>query len=92
MRQEDERFDELSEEQQMARLMGFGDFETTKGKKCEDNHTTAARGAMAKTKQREYRQYMNRKVIRKDGLMGMAGKGSGRGFGKGGKGGGKGRH
>ena len=73
----------------MARLLGFGDFDTTKGKTVKDNQTTAARGAISKTKRREYRQYMNRKIIRKDGLMGMQGKG----MGKGGKGfgGGKGK-
>jgi len=68
----------------MAQLMGFSDLSSTKGTKVEDNHATAARGAMAKVKRREYRQYMNRKVVRKDGAVG--GKGGKGGFGKGGKG------
>jgi hypothetical protein len=90
-----EEFEELSEEQQLAQLIGFGDFTTTKGSKVEDNFSTSARGAMAKSQRREYRQYMNRKVIRKDGLVGPQGKGSGgggKGFGGGkGKGNGKGK-
>ena len=45
----------------MARLMGFGDFDTTKGKHVADNDTSAARGAVARTLKREYRQYMHRK-------------------------------
>jgi len=89
---------ELTEEQQMAKLLGIGGFDTTKGKHVKDNDSTAARGATNKSKQRDYRQYMNRKVIRKDGLFGMqgpAGKGASAaggkgGFGKGGKGKGKG--
>ncbi len=71
----------------MATLLGFGNFDTTKGKKIEDNFTTAARGGMSKLKHREHRQYMNRKIVRKDGTFGN---GSGKGFGgkgKGGKGG-----
>ena len=85
-----EQFEALDEEQQMAQLLGFGDFSTTKGSKVEDNFSTSARGAMAKSKRRDYKQYMNRKVIRKDGAVGPgAGKGGGKGFGKG-QGGGKG--
>jgi hypothetical protein len=48
--------EEMDEEQLMAKLMGFEGFDTTKGQKIEDNHSTAARGAMAKTKRREYKQ------------------------------------
>jgi len=58
---EEEDLTELSAEEQMRKLMGFGDFGTTKGKKVEDNHTGAARGATASKKERKYRQYMNRK-------------------------------
>jgi len=76
----------LSEDQKMSQLFGFSGFDTTKGKKVEDNHTTAARGAMSKAKRREHRQYMNRKVIRKDGAFGLAGKGKGGGGGGLGKG------
>jgi hypothetical protein len=88
VQQEEQEVDvsELDEEQQMARLLGIGGFDTTKGKHVKDNSETAARGASAKTKQREYRQYMNRKIIRKDGLFGMQGP-----AGKGGKGKGNGR-
>jgi hypothetical protein len=88
----------LSEEQKMAAMMGIEGFDTTKGKIVQDNHTTAARGYVAKTKRREYRQYMNRKVVRKDGVYGtnvrggsFGGKGGGKGVGKGGGKGGKGR-
>jgi U4/U6.U5 tri-snRNP-associated protein 3 len=51
----------LSEEEQMQRLLGFGDFTSTKGQAVEDNQTSAARGAATKNKARKYRQYMNRK-------------------------------
>jgi U4/U6.U5 tri-snRNP-associated protein 3 len=51
----------LDDEEQMRLFMGFGDFNTTKGKAVKDNHTTSARGAVAKNKARKYRQYMNRK-------------------------------
>lgn len=40
----------------MAAMMGFGGFGTTKGKKVLGNNT----GAMRKEKKTEYRQYMNR--------------------------------
>jgi len=56
---EDVRQDELNEmneEQKMAALMGFGGFDSTKGQKVEDNHSTANRGAISKTKRREYKQ------------------------------------
>ena len=49
------------EQQQMMNMMGFGRFETTKGKAVADNKTSAARGAASKNKGRKYRQYMNRK-------------------------------
>jgi len=54
--------DGLDEEEQMKLMLGFsGGFESTKNKKVEDNHKTAARGTAAKNKARKYRQYMNRK-------------------------------
>ena len=51
----------LTEEEQMQRLMGFGGFDSSKGKEVSSNQSTAARGAHAKSKKREYRQYMNRR-------------------------------
>jgi U4/U6.U5 small nuclear ribonucleoproteins len=50
----------MDEEQAMAAIMGFSSFDSTHGKKIEDNHTTAAKGACAKvfTKSLEWRQYM----------------------------------
>ncbi|CAM9298738.1 unnamed protein product [Pylaiella littoralis] len=53
--------DELTEEQQMMKLMGFAGFDTTKGKGVEDNKRGPAKGAISKHKEREYRQYMNRR-------------------------------
>lgn len=44
------------EESQMAALMGFGSFGTTKQKKVRGNDV----GAVAKNKTAQYRQYMNR--------------------------------
>jgi U4/U6.U5 tri-snRNP-associated protein 3 len=41
----------------MMRQMGFSGFDTTKGKKVEDN----VQGAAKVNKPRKYRQYMNRK-------------------------------
>ena len=84
--QREENMDDLSEEEQMKRMMGFGTFDTSKGKKVEDNHGTAARGLVAKVKRREYKQYMNKKIIRKDG----GGKGAKGGYGGGGGGNGSG--
>lgn len=45
------------EEQEMMRIMGFCDFDTTKGKKVEGNDV----GAVHVILKRKYRQYMNRK-------------------------------
>lgn len=50
----------LTEEEKMMRLMGFGDFSTTKGQKVADNVVGAAKGAKAANATRTYRQYMNR--------------------------------
>jgi U4/U6.U5 tri-snRNP-associated protein 3 len=52
---------ELTEEEQMARLMGISGFGTTKGKAVDDNAMGAARGAVSMAKKMKYRQYMNRK-------------------------------
>lgn len=46
------------EEIEMMKLMGFGGFDTTKGKKVLGNE--ANHGAQVQTK-RKYRQYMNRR-------------------------------
>lgn len=51
----------LSEEDQMAVLMGFQGFATTKNTVVADNHSSAARGGVKKNKERHYRQYMNRR-------------------------------
>lgn len=45
----------------MQMLMGFGGFDSTKGKPVEENARGAAAGAAHKEKKREYRQYMNRR-------------------------------
>lgn len=45
----------------MAAIMGFGSFQSTHGKRVEDNHTGAAKGAARRILKREYRQYMHRK-------------------------------
>lgn len=60
--EEEEEVDlsELSPEEQMQKLMGFGDFGSTKGQKVADNHESSAKGAANKSKARTYRQYMNR--------------------------------
>ncbi|GLE01380.1 hypothetical protein PINS_up010210 [Pythium insidiosum] len=51
----------LSEEEQMQMLLGFGGFDSTKGKSVEDNAVGPAAGAARKETKREYRQYMNRR-------------------------------
>lgn len=45
------------EEQEMMKLMGFGNFETTQGKKVVGNEVSAVN----LLQKRKYRQYMNRK-------------------------------
>lgn len=45
------------EEQEMMRIMGFCDFDSTKGKKVDGNDV----GAVHVILKRKYRQYMNRK-------------------------------
>lgn len=50
----------LSEEEAMMRVMGFGGFNTSHGKKVETNHDGAQTGACRKVAKRKYRQYMNR--------------------------------
>ena len=56
-----EELEELDEEEQMQRMLGFGGFDSTKGKAVEDNQISLAKGSAAKNKARKYRQYMNRK-------------------------------
>ncbi|KAE9000401.1 hypothetical protein PR002_g18203 [Phytophthora rubi] len=51
----------LSEEQQMQLLLGFGDFDSTKGKAVDENLKSAAVGTARRENKREYRQYMNRR-------------------------------
>lgn len=55
-----EELDRMDEEEQMQALLGFGNFDTTKGKVVDDNATSASKGTAAKNKARKYRQYMNR--------------------------------
>jgi len=45
------------DEKEMLRVMGFGTFDTTKGKRVEDN----VDGEVHVILKRKYRQYMNRK-------------------------------
>ncbi|KAF0292500.1 U4/U6.U5 small nuclear ribonucleoprotein [Amphibalanus amphitrite] len=45
------------EEIEMMKIMGFGGFDTTKGKKVDGNN----QGAVHVVLKRRYRQYMNRK-------------------------------
>ncbi|ORX72253.1 DUF1777-domain-containing protein [Linderina pennispora] len=47
----------MTEEEQMMALMGFGGFDSTKGKSVAGNSD----GAANVKKQRKFRQYMNRK-------------------------------
>lgn len=51
----------LTEEEQMQALMGFGGFDSTKGKPVVDNVQGVATGGIRKENKREYRQYMNRR-------------------------------
>jgi U4/U6.U5 tri-snRNP-associated protein 3 len=58
----EEDLEGLDEDEQMNLLMGFsGGFGSTQNESVEDNHSSAAVGAVAKNKARKYRQYMNRK-------------------------------
>jgi U4/U6.U5 tri-snRNP-associated protein 3 len=52
---------QLSEEEQMRALMGFGGFDSTKGKPVDDNARGAAVGGVRHEQKRDYRQYMNRR-------------------------------
>jgi U4/U6.U5 tri-snRNP-associated protein 3 len=58
---DEEELDGLDEEEQMQIMLGFGGFDTTKGKAVKDNQDSLARGSSGKNKARKYRQYMNRK-------------------------------
>ena len=53
--------DSEEDEAEMQRMLGFGSFDTTKGKVVEENKHSAAVGAASKHQARKYRQYMNRK-------------------------------
>uniref|UniRef100_M4BJ80 U4/U6.U5 small nuclear ribonucleoprotein 27kDa protein domain-containing protein n=1 Tax=Hyaloperonospora arabidopsidis (strain Emoy2) TaxID=559515 RepID=M4BJ80_HYAAE len=61
LKQETNTMSHLSEEEQMKLLLGFGDFDTTKGKPVEENRKSAAVGTARRETKREYRQYMNRR-------------------------------
>ena len=50
--------EEEDAEMMMARMMGFGSFETTKGKHVDDDRVNIFSADV--TKKRKYRQYMNR--------------------------------
>ncbi|KAI8321450.1 DUF1777-domain-containing protein, partial [Martensiomyces pterosporus] len=54
---EEDNLQEMTEEEQMMALMGFGGFDSTKGKGVSGNNA----GAVNVKKQRKFRQYMNRK-------------------------------
>lgn len=58
---DEDELEGMDEEEQMQRMLGFGNFESTNGKAVEDNKSSLARGSAAKNKARKYRQYMNRK-------------------------------
>ena len=53
--------DKMSEKEQMEALLGIGGFSSTKGTLADGNDRGAARGTIAATGKREYRQYMNRR-------------------------------
>ncbi|KAJ2744224.1 hypothetical protein GGI20_003123 [Coemansia sp. BCRC 34301] len=53
----EEPIQQMTEEEQMNALLGFGGFSTTKGKAVAGNNV----GAANVKKQRKFRQYMNRK-------------------------------
>ena len=56
---DDDEGDDAGDDE-MMRLMGFGGFGSSKGKHVADNEKAAA-GAANVSKQRKYRQYMNRR-------------------------------
>lgn len=57
----EEEMDEDDEAKMMQTLLGFSHFDTTHEKPVEDNQKGAAKGAVAKSGRRTYRQYMNRR-------------------------------
>ena len=57
---DDDEGDDGDDDDEMMRLMGFGGFGSSKGKHVADNEKAAA-GAANVSKQRKYRQYMNRR-------------------------------
>jgi hypothetical protein len=52
---------EVCDDEQISKIMGFSGFDSTKAKPVEDNHQGAALGAVSKHRKRIYRQYMNRR-------------------------------
>tara|TARA_B110000208_G_scaffold130850_1_gene158649 strand:+ start:402 stop:611 length:210 start_codon:yes stop_codon:yes gene_type:complete len=65
--------EELTEEEQMARMLGISGFGSSKGTLVETNRVGAARGAVSMAKKMKYRQYMNRKGGFNRGLEKVAG-------------------
>lgn len=61
--EEEDSGEEVDEEEEMRRLLGFGDFDSTKGKPVDDNFETAAAGAAAKHKKRVYRYFHTANTI-----------------------------
>ena len=57
---DDESLKDLTEEEKIMQLMGFGGFDTTQGKKVESNHRGAQKGGARKASKRKHKQYMNR--------------------------------
>lgn len=55
-----EALQNLSEEEMIMKLMGFGNFDTSHGKKIQTNHKGAQRGGARKASKRRHRQVMNR--------------------------------
>lgn len=53
--------DDIADDKELNRIMGFTGFDTTKNKPVDDNFHGAAVGGTARHKKRAYRQYMNRK-------------------------------
>jgi U4/U6.U5 small nuclear ribonucleoproteins len=53
----------LAAEDAVIRVLGFGGFQSSKGKRMEENHSGAARGTVARLRRRVYRQYFNRATV-----------------------------
>lgn len=54
-------YEEEDDDAEMRRMLGFGGFDSTKGRMVDENHSGASVGAVSKHKARKYRQYMNRR-------------------------------